>query len=224
MLKLVVLDWDDCIVRGSSEAYYACYTAAIRENGGIGIDADTIKKQVRVLWGRPHQDVIASILGENNPCLAETVLSYEHLIFTDLFSKNLSLIPGSAEALASLKIQYELAIATGINATLLKEKLIPFFGMRDMFVRIISSSELPESSRGKPYPDMLIKLLEERKVSAKDAIMVGDAKGDVLMAQSAGVLPVVVLTGQLTHDEAVHLGVQHILSSVSALPALVHTL
>jgi phosphoglycolate phosphatase-like HAD superfamily hydrolase len=96
--------------------------------------------------------------------------------------------------------------------------------MQDIFSSIISSSELPDPARGKPYPDMLITLLEEYNLLPSESIMVGDAKGDVLMAQAAGVLPIVVLTGQLTHEEATRLGVQHVISDVSVLQPLISSL
>ncbi len=47
--------------------------------------------------------------------------------------------------------------------------------------------------------------------------MVGDAKNDVLMAQSAGVEPIVVLTGHLKKEEAVELGLNNIIPTVAHL-------
>lgn len=219
MVKLIVLDWDDCIVQGSSEGYYACYADAIRENA-IEVDSGTLIRQVRALWGRPHRDVIASIIGATHPQLDSVVHAYEGLIFTDTFSRNLSLVPGSKEALLVLKKNYALAVATGIPGHLLREHLLPRFGMQNIFSSIISSSELPDSARGKPYPDMLLRLLEKFAVLPSEALMVGDAQGDVLMAQAAGVPAVVVLTGQLTREGAEALGVQLVITSVSALPSV----
>jgi phosphoglycolate phosphatase len=103
---------------------------------------------------------------------------------------------------------------------LLREQLIPRFGLQNIFSSIISSSELSDTDKGKPYPDMLFKLLKEIGIPPEDAIMVGDAQGDVRMAQAAGVLPVVVLTGQLNREEAVALGIKHIIQSIADLPLL----
>jgi phosphoglycolate phosphatase len=219
MIKLIVLDWDDCIISGSSAAYYACYEAAVLENS-IEIDHESVERQVRAFWGRPHQDVIASIVDPSNPKLEQVIASYERLILTDLFSQNLQLIEGAKETLLLLKNKYTLAIATGTMGQLLREQLIPRFGLQNIFSSIISSSELSDTDKGKPYPDMLFKLLKEIGIPPEDAIMVGDAQGDVRMAQAAGVLPVVVLTGQLNREEAVALGIKHIIQSIADLPLL----
>ncbi len=220
MLKLIVFDWDDCIVQGSSEAYYATYAAAIKEHG-IEVDLDTVEKQVRALWGRPHRLVIESIIGIGHTKLTDVVHSYERLVSSDFFFQHLSLITGAKEALLMLKDDYKLAIATGMNAVSLKERLIPHFDMEGIFSSIISSSELLDPGRGKPYPDMLLKLLKDFNVSSSEALMVGDASTDVLMAQAAEVRPIVVLTGQLTKEEAEQLGVRDVISSVASLPLLV---
>lgn len=150
MLKLIVLDWDDTIVRDSSDAYYHCYATAIEQNG-ITRDFETVKNQVRKLWGRPHEVVIESIIGPEQPQLNNVIRSYEEFLFTDSFSSHLSLIDGAKEALLLLKDKYKLAIATGMNATPLKERLIPLFGMEGLFSSIISSSQLSDPARGKPY-------------------------------------------------------------------------
>jgi phosphoglycolate phosphatase len=216
MIKLVVLDWDDCITRGSSEGYCACYGAAVA-HAGIQKDSDEIRVRVRELWGRPHRDVIASIVGLENPLLDSISEYYEQCIFTDTFSAPLELVPGAKEKLEELKKTYQLAIATGMNGKLLQEQMLPRFGMEGLFSSIVSSSELLDSSRGKPYPDMLLKILKELGVLPEEAIMVGDAKGDVLMAQAAHVRPVVVLTGQLTQEEAQLLGVDVIIPDITYL-------
>ncbi len=216
MIKLVVFDWDDCITSGSSEGYYACYRTAVAK-AGIQKTPEEVKEKVRELWGRPHRDVIASIIGAENPLLDTISKFYEDCIFTDTFSSALSLIPGAREKLEELRNSYQLAIATGMDGTLFREHILPHFGMQDFFSYIASSSELPDSSRGKPYPDMLLKVLQELKVQPQQAVMVGDARVDVRMAQAAGVRPIVVLTGQLTKEEAKALGVIDILPDVTAL-------
>jgi phosphoglycolate phosphatase len=223
MIKLIILDWDDTIIHGSSDAYYACYAAAIQENG-IGIDFNTVKHHVQELWGRPHRTVIESIIGASQPQLDNVVKAYEEFLFTDLFSESLSLIPGAKETLLALKSEYTLAIATGMNAVALKERLIPHFRMEDIFSSIISSSQLADPSRGKPYPDMLFKLLEDFSIPADEAVMVGDSKVDVLMAEAAHVLPIAVLTGQLSKEEASGLGLQYILPTIADLPKLLSEL
>lgn len=54
--------------------------------------------------------------------------------------------------------------------------------------------------------------------------MVGDAANDVLMAQNADILPVVVLTGHLNEEQAKELKVKHIINDVTDLPKVLNQL
>lgn len=216
MIKLVIFDWDDCIVGGSSAAYYACYGDAIAKAGIVKTGGE-VRTGVTQLWGRPHRDVIANIIGADDPLLDKVVSNYEQCIFTHTFSSHISLIPGAKQKLELLRERHKLALATGMNGKLLREHILPHFGMQNFFDAIRSSSELPDSSRGKPYPDMLFSILEELQVATEDVVMVGDAMGDVLMAQAAGVCPIVVLTGQLTRGAAEALHVKTIIQSIAQL-------
>ncbi len=59
--------------------------------------------------------------------------------------------------------------------------------------------------------------METQQVAPENAIMVGDARNDVLMAQAAKIEPIVVLTGHLNIQQAEALGVTHIIQDVTHL-------
>ncbi len=89
-----------------------------------------------------------------------------------------------------------------------------------LFCQIISTYDLLDQSRGKPYPDLLENILKAQNVNPDEAIMVGDAEGDVRMARAAGVRPIVVLTGHLSEQQAKELGVKDIIPTVADLELL----
>ena len=64
-------------------------------------------------------------------------------------------------------------------------------------------------------------LLAEYNVKPDQAVLVGDAESDVCMAKSAGIIPVAVLTGHLSHQQAVTLGVKYIISDVTHLEKVI---
>lgn len=64
---------------------------------------------------------------------------------------------------------------------------------------------------------MVVEILRRQNVDPEDAVVVGDAENDVRMAQSAGVEPIVVLTGHLDEERARSLGVRHIINTVADL-------
>ena len=60
--------------------------------------------------------------------------------------------------------------------------------------------------------------MKQEHVTSAETIVVGDAGNDVRMAHSAGVEPVVVLTGHLNKQEAESMGVRYIIQNVTLLP------
>ena len=92
----------------------------------------------------------------------------------------------------------------------------------DVFAEIITSHDLKDSSQSKPHPYMVQELMRRCNVTPQETIMVGDAKNDVLMAQVAGVTPVVVLTGHLNRIEAEALHVNYIIDDVTKLEKILN--
>jgi beta-phosphoglucomutase-like phosphatase (HAD superfamily) len=68
------------------------------------------------------------------------------------------------------------------------------------------------------------RIMEHQGVHPSETVMVGDAKSDVVMAQRAGVRPIVVLTGHLSRGEAETLGVTWILENVTQIESVLQKL
>ncbi|MBI5457257.1 HAD family hydrolase [Candidatus Kaiserbacteria bacterium] len=220
MIKLIVFDWDDVFTRGASEGYYACYKAGT-DSVLDGIDPNAARAAAKELWGRPAREVIARILGKRSDLIEQAHEHYEKCLFSELFIGKLSIVPDSIETLHALQSKYKLAIATGIHPVLLKEYVMPKFGVsKELFCQIISTYDLPDLSRGKPYPDLLENILKTQDVRPDEAIMAGDAAGDVKMAQASGVRPVVVLTGHLSEKQAQELGVKDVVPTVADIESV----
>ncbi len=223
MLELIVFDWDDVFTTGSTNAYYACYIKAAVD-AGSSVSEAKVKDTVDELWGRPHEEVIRSYLIDEPELFAETNKNYEKYIHTDVFLDNLTIVEGSLSMLKRLSNDYTLAIVSGINPNLLKEKVFPKFDVPQVFKKIVTSYDLDDRSRGKPHPDMLNMVLNSLDVKPENTILIGDAPGDMKMAQAANVTPIAVLTGQLSKDEASELNVSLIMNNVTELEDLISKL
>jgi phosphoglycolate phosphatase len=223
MIKLIVFDWDDVFTTGSTAAYHACYFKAAID-AGSSVSKKKVKNTVNKLWGRPHEDVIRSYLDEEPELFTETNKNYEKYIHTDIFLNNLEIVEGSIEMLERLSTAYTLAIVSGINPNLLKEKVFPKFNVPKVFEKIITSYDLDDRSSGKPHPDMLNMVLISLDIQPENTILIGDAPGDMKMAQAAGVTPIAVLTGQLTKEEAGELNIIHVMNNVTELEELINNL
>jgi HAD superfamily hydrolase (TIGR01549 family) len=223
MIKLIVFDWDDVIVLGAKNGYFACYHKAV-EGVGVHLTPEEEKKRILAKWSKPYREELKELLKEKPELVDQACTIFEKEYWGDTFTSELSLVPGVVELLTKLSKTYKLAVATGKHPKMLKEHEIPHFKIPQVFSHIISSHDISDVEKMKPHPYMLEKIMKDTGVLPVETIFVGDAATDVQMAIAARVVPVVVLTGHLHKDEAVHMGVQHIIDSVIQLPSLLQLL
>lgn len=119
------------------------------------------------------------------------------------------LLPGAKRVLETLEEQ-----GCGIGIVTTKA--------RDTATRILDSHGLPyhvlvtaeDVERVKPDPEPVLKALDALGVRPEEAVMVGDHEYDVRAANSAGVLPVGVLTGVGTRQVLEQAGAKIIIPSL----------
>lgn len=219
---LIIFDFDGVIITGSNEGYFRCYHKAL---GTVGLKLTRAVERKRILqrWGTGYKYQLKLLLKERPQLLSKAIKTYEKYYYSPLFSRSIQLVKGADTVLRQLAKIYTLAIATGmIRETL--NKLLKKFSLTDVFAKIVTSDEIVRPQDRKPSPFMLNKALNYFKIDKNHAVYVGDGKNDVLMAQNAGITPVVVLSGHLTKDEATRLEVKHIISDITYLPKVLSTI
>lgn len=217
MIESIIFDWDDVFTQGSTEGYFRCYHQAL-ERVGVNMSPDEEKQRILQNWGASVEVELGGLLAEQPKLLNDAVKEYESILFGNTFVDCLTLVEGSSSLVDRLKGQYKLSIATGVNPKLLKEVIMPRFGFTpNAFSPIVSVYDVDDPNKGKPHPYMIKRILKEQQVSPHQAVMVSDAKGDVAMAKAAGVIPIIVLTGHLTREQAQGLGVEYIIPDVTHL-------
>ncbi len=219
MIKLIIFDWDDVFSIGSKEGYFACYQAVL-DAFEIQLTQHDTQERILLHWGKPYHFTIRELLRDQPESFEKGYEIYRKNLFGNTFVDHLHLIPSAKELLLRLQKKYILAIASGIQPTLLKESIFPKFGIPDVFAEIITGHDLADSTKAKPHPFIAQEIMQRTNSKNEETIMVGDAKNDVLMAQRAGITPVVVLTGHLNREEAESLGVRYILDDVTRIEML----
>lgn len=219
MIKLIIFDWDDVFTIGSTKGYYACYHEALK-GVGVSLKPEEEDKRIRAKWGSGHAAQIKDLLQEHPELVKAAIKLYEKHFFGTTFVDCLKVVPGSQKLVTDLSKTYKLAIATGGHPQILKDQLLSKFKFPDVFSQILTIYDIDDLAHAKPHPYMLNKILESQNVSPDEAIMVGDAENDVIMARAAGVEPVVVLTGHLSKAQAQALKVKHIIDDVSQLQSV----
>lgn len=217
MIELIIFDWDDVITLGSKNGYFKCYHETLNELG-VFLEPDEERKRILAKWSKPHREELRELLKERPELLDRACEIYESKFFDKTFVNELRLIEGTNDLLRRLRAEYILCVATGMNPKLLRETVIPKFGIPEVFSQVISTYEIDDVDKHKPHPYMLEKIMETQKVKPENTVYVGDAKTDFLMANAAKVTPIVVLTGHLDRKEAEDLKAHYIIKDIICLP------
>lgn len=215
MTKLIVFDWDDVITLGAKDGYYQCYRETIKELNVI-LGEREFHERIQRKWGQPYREELRELLKEHPELLDRAVAIYEKKFWGDTFVHALHEVKGANSMLEYLSKKYLLAVATGNHSKMLKEIIIPRFHVPDVFSQIVSGFDIP-ANQSKPSPYMLVRIMNNLHIDPRECVYVGDAENDVLMAQNAGVEPIVVLTGHLTRERAKKMGVHRILPDMTHL-------
>ncbi|MFC1647921.1 HAD family hydrolase [Nanoarchaeota archaeon] len=223
MIKLIIFDWDDVFALGAKTGYFKCYHETLVDLD-VHLDPEEEKRRILEKWSKPHREELRGLLKENPHLLDNACKIYEEKLFGNTFVDCLEPVEGSIELVKKLQKKYILCVATGVHPTILKDKVMPKFNFPQVFTETVSSYDIDDIEKQKPHPHMVEQMLAKQKIQANEAILVGDAKGDVLMARAAGVEPIVVLTGHLSREEAEELNVKHIIDDVTHLEKVLSVL
>jgi phosphoglycolate phosphatase len=124
------------------------------------------------------------------------------------------LLPGAAEALASLKRS---GLLTGICSNKPRDftrELLDYLGIASDVDVVLGPEDVPLP---KPAPDMLRAALQRLGVGADQALYVGDMTVDIATARAAGVHVWVVPTGSEEREALVRAGPDRLLESLQEL-------
>jgi phosphoglycolate phosphatase-like HAD superfamily hydrolase len=221
--KLIIFDWDDVFTLGSTAGYHRCYHKALL---GVGVKLSPEEEKARIAkrWGSSHREELNELLKEHPKLLDKACEIYERHLLGDTFVNELSLVEGVNNMLTDLEKNYSLAIASGVNSKLLKERIMPYFEVPQVFDHIVTAYDLPDPKLSKPNPYMIDQILRNLSFRPQEAVLVGDAENDILMAKAANVEPIAVLTGHLDQKQAEKLGVKYIIKDVTRITEILNPL
>lgn len=215
MIKLIIFDWDDVFTLGSKEGYFACYHEALIQVG-VHLTPKEEEKRIVAKWGKSHIEELRELLKEHPELIKKASQIYEENLFGNTYVGHLKIVPGSREFLIRLAKKYTLALSTGIHPKVLIKRVMPKFGIPNVFSQIITSYDI-DASKTKPHPFSVEEIMRRERVAKNETVVVGDSWSDAQMAFNAGVIPIVVLTGHLDRHKAMELGITHIVEDVTKI-------
>jgi phosphoglycolate phosphatase len=188
-LALAIFDCDGTLLDGQ-HTVIAAMGRAFDEHGLGPVAAE----DVRGIIGLNLREAITHLLPAPARHLADQVTAAYSAHYGMLREKHGAvdaMYDGIDAVLDSLEArQVLLGIATGKSRRGLDSALAAH-GIADRFVTL----QTPDTAKGKPDPDMILRALAETGVAADRAVMVGDTSFDMQMAKAAGVTAIGVSWG-----------------------------
>ncbi len=112
---------------------------------------------------------------------------------------------------------YKCALCTGKDRVRTLE-LLERLELIDYFETVVCSDDV---EKPKPYPDSLILAIDKLCISPEDAIIIGDAKNDIICAKSAGVKVIAVTWGDVSRDSLKNESPDYLVDTVEELEMII---
>jgi HAD superfamily hydrolase (TIGR01549 family) len=178
MVKAVLFDWDGTLV-DTAEASYRCYVRMFGELG-IRFDREIYARTYSPNWY--HTFRALGVPEERWGHADERWLAH-------FAAEQVALIDGARELLHSLVAR---GLATGIVTSGSRDRVareLELHGLAEHIRECVYGSDVAQK---KPHPEALELCLDRLKLTARDAVYVGDSPEDIAMARAAGVLSIAV--------------------------------
>lgn len=184
--KLLIFDWDGTLADSVGRIVTAMRVAAQRTGR-----PERDEESIRGIIGLGLPEAILTLY----PDMAESEMAVFRQHYADVYiamdEQPSPLFPGVAQTLAAFRADgYLMAVATG-KARRGLDRVLKVHGWECFF----DVTRAADETASKPNPLMLNQILEHCGVSPREALMVGDASFDLLMARNAGIDSVAVSYG-----------------------------
>ncbi|MFJ7886395.1 HAD-IA family hydrolase [Pseudomonas sp. NPDC096917] len=184
--KLLIFDWDGTLADSVGRIVSAMQVAAQRSGR-----PERDEQSVKGIIGLGLPEAILTLYPDMAE--AEVVAFRQHYadVYIAMDAEPSPLFPGVADSLEALRADgYRLAVATG-KARRGLDRVLKSHGWE----RFFDVTRAADETASKPDPLMLNQILAHCGVSSRQALMVGDASFDLLMARNAGIDSVAVSYG-----------------------------
>ena len=189
-MKLIIFDLDGTLV----DAYPAIYksaNAAILQLGCPTHNFNFIKRAV----GKGDRHLMVDLVGE--PLADQALKIYRRSHGQDL-KTSVKFLPGAKALLNWCQSQGILLAVASNRPTRFAKIIIKALKAERYFQKVLCADKAPKP---KPYPDILLKICKDLKVSEDQTLFVGDMTIDVECGRRAKIKTVAVATGSNSKKE-----------------------
>ncbi|OQX86581.1 MAG: hypothetical protein B6D55_05750 [Candidatus Omnitrophica bacterium 4484_70.2] len=203
MIKLVIFDLDGTLVN-SIEFWLSLYKKTVKKFG-VEIDEKELKKR----FGKKDVDILISLTPKDKQ---EKILKYYHnLKKKEKNYVDLNKFEYADKVLGKIKRKgIKIAVATG-NTKDIAEFIIKKNKLDKYIDYLVTNDDV---EKGKPAPDMILKILKHFGLEKKEVLSVGDAIYDYEAAKNAGIKSALVKTGVLDGEECVKCNPDYVFNDI----------
>ena len=152
--------------------------------------------------GKPFKEILISLKIKKN------YLEIENF-FSKASNKHVDKIKVYDGVYKIIKFLKEKKIKIGIFTSKNRERTLKFLKKFDIKVNFV---QCPQNEyRGKPHPDLLLKILKDNKISNKDCLYIGDTRSDFQAAKSAKIKFILATYGYLINIKKNKFSIKNIL-------------
>lgn len=207
--QFLVFDWDGTLM-DSAARIVASLTAGFTE---LGVEPPA-PARCRDIIGLGLEEAILSLWPDSTVAQRRQLIERYRHHYLDANDTPTPLFTGAETVVAGLyDAGYLMAVATGKSRRGL-DAALDETGLGRWF----HATRSAEETFSKPHPRMLIELMNEFGVGAKDCLMIGDTEYDLQMAANADVDAVAVSCGAHEADRLLAMQPLACLSGIDALP------
>ena len=210
-IRFIVFDWDGTLMDSEAQIV-SCLHGAIADLGLAPMSDDTVKN---VIGLGLREAVDALVPGRDDRFRQAFVEAYRRHWFA---SDGSSLFAGAPNARQAARAGVPARCRDRQGATRI-DRVLEETGLTEYF----DATRCADETASKPHPRMLLELMDELGMAARQTLMVGDTEYDMEMATNAGAGKVAVRSGVHSEERLYRHGPLVCLDRVTDLPAWMST-
>lgn len=184
--KLIIFDWDGTLMDSIGRIVSSMQAAA--KSLHVSVPSEY---QVKQIIGLSLPTAVNVLFPSVERDQQQALIAQYHVQYVEKDNTPTPLFSGALSLLESLENDGKiLAVATG-KARKGLERVMAMSDTQHFF----AASQCADEANSKPDPQMLLNLLSTLNIAAEDAIMIGDTRHDLQMAQNAGIASIGVTMG-----------------------------
>jgi len=214
--RLIIFDADGTLIDSENDVF-ECFNHILRTNAEMEITKQEFRKMAGLTLEQTYEGVLPE---DKRDLVRELTDKYRHYYIDEGHSLDTTtLFPDVSKTIEGLKEKGFLLVIASSKAKRALEPMLKHFGLTEKFDLVVATGAT--NVKHKPDPEVIYYILDSLNIDAKDAVMVGDTKSDILAGKNAGIDTIAVTYGYEEKEILVSSEPTYIIDEFSKLSELI---